>query len=196
MSHRRVVTVVLAGAALISGACGSDGAEGPDGPSPQVITTDTGSAPTSPPSPSTSRATSSSVPAAATTTATTTLPAGGEEGDELVTVRSSRARYAADETVRIVIENGLDGPITARDQLGFCTIVDIDELVDETWVAAAPCISGPPPSDVVLAPGATPVDLPQLLPPGAYRARFRYSAGDGFVEADAREVVSDTFTVG
>jgi hypothetical protein len=197
MSHRRVdlVAVMLVGALLILGACSGDSAEGPDGSSnsPYVTSTDTGATSTLPTSSSTSLADSTSVPAATTTM---TVPDGGEDGDALVTVSSLQPRYAAGETVRILIENELDGPITALDQRGFCTIVDIDELENESWVAAAPCLSGPPPSDVVLAPGITAVDLPQPLPPGVYRARLRYSVGDGFVDVDALEAVSDTFTVG
>lgn len=141
--------------------------------------------------------TTTKTPAAATTTtetATTVTTTTTTEG--MVTIRSGASSYSSGDKIKLVVTNGLKTPISTTDQQGFCTIVQIDQLEDGSWVRAAPCLSGPPPIDVVLAAGSvTTVELPQPLEPGEYRARLVYSIGSSFVAGQALEAQSARFTV-
>lgn len=173
--HRPVWTVVLAWFAMVVGGCAA-------GSNDVTTPPDTGAPPNTESTVTTTLAPS-----------TTTTSKPDERG---VVVSVAKARYHSEEVVELIIANGLEVEITMRDQQGFCTVVNIDQLVGEDWTPAAPCISGPPPTDLVLAAGASAsIELPQFLEQGIYRGRLVYTIGDAFDVSATQEAVTDSFEV-
>lgn len=154
------------------------------------------SSPATPATPTTTQATTSTTQPATETSTTTGIATTTTSTDRIVTIRSVSASYTSGDAVEFVVTNGLADPITAQDQQAFCTIVRVDQLVGDAWVEAAPCVSGPPPSDVVLnAESAMTIELPLPLESGTYRARLVYSIGLVFVPGKTLEAETATFTV-
>jgi hypothetical protein len=96
---------------------------------------------------------------------------------------------------RITIANRTDGSVAGLDQRSQCSVLVLEVEIEGAWGPTPSCPSGPPPTDIPIATGASlTVDL--TLEPGTYRVRFPYSPGERFDPAAATEAVSDPFTVG
>lgn len=142
----------------------------------------------------TSTASTTAVPPTTTGSTDPDTSAPNDGPGESVVIRSTQSSFKRGESVVFVVSNGLAQSITAQDQRGFCTIVYVDRLEGEEWEQVAPCISGPPPIDVVISAGSEmTAELRQPLEPGTYRGRLVYSVGDVYLVEQTLELVGNTF---
>jgi hypothetical protein len=161
------------------------------GCTPAAIRSPTGTAPSSP---------SASIPGSPGSAAPETGPPVGSNAspaDGHVVIVLEREQYAPGESIVLSVSNGLPDPITTVDQQAFCDVLRLDMEVGAGWEEVRNCISGPPPRDVVIEPGAQrTVTWEQGLGEGVYRARLVYTIGTVFVAGEALEVISGRLTVG
>jgi len=116
-----------------------------------------------------------------------------------VLIQSVKQGYLPGEAIQIRVTNSLDTSITTFDQQAFCSFVSLEQRTKTQWTAVRNCLSGVPPSDVILPSGAdTLLTLLRSIgdiAPGMYHATMVYSPGKLFTFRDTVMVASLSFHV-
>ena len=157
-------------------------------------------------SPATTSPRTSASPAASPST---DLGEPTQPAEKKVLVTSSASAYPARAPIVIVVVNGLDRTVFAEDAQTDCSILILQRQEGDRWTDVVACAQQRPPATVAIGPAhARTVTLrpdsinvqtagkPTGLPPGTYRAAYRYWLSVEQAEPASQEATSEPFDVG
>jgi hypothetical protein len=131
------------------------------------------------------------IPSATADAVRTVTPARGT-----VTISLDKAQYHAGEFALVTVSNGLAQSISTTDHKSGCSIVALEQQVNDNWQAVEPCHLQTPTLEVELAKGSL-TELKIAIPntPAIYRVTLSYAGGDEGTGGPGGIVHSAEFTL-
>lgn len=122
-----------------------------------------------------------------------------------VVLASAKPQYSLIEPIIAMLKNGMSVPVRIYDQKSFCTLVELQKRVGDTWIMMYGCPLDSLPRPVDLKPGeALTLRMPREATTdfkwesGEYRFKTAFAPlrADGSYPAEEIPVVSDVFRIG
>ncbi len=125
------------------------------------------------------------------------LPTGTAQS---VIITTDRPSYRSSEPIGVTIQNSSAAGYYAFDNHSVCTIIQLQERLHGAWQDVLPCVNGPPPRVLQIAPHASfPLTLApgnalgdvNAWQPGVYRIALTYGT-----KADASDASTQSYSAG